>query len=406
MATTVQSIITGEQRQADFPTQELADQGFVPAGPQVATPATPAQVMADRGDFNVSLPENIPTTALEKPVTKLDIQSELQKNLSRQDDILGQITAALQPTERETQLTEQIQAGDIGIEKQAIALQNQPILTAIATGQERVARQLNALDRQTLINELSNAQATRQTKLQAAQILYDAQRNRLKDTVDFYQATAPDSISTQIDDATGDIIVVTRNPLTGEVSSQRTAGLTPAQAKIDFVSKQTMTDPQTGQLTFVGLTSDGEVVRQSLGVEGEEDLTTQVRSIGGRQKLITYDASGNLINEVDLGSSRSGGGGGGGSSSGGGGSTIDGLGLTKSQQRQSIGLGIDSFPLELQLNILEGLSDGEARKFVRAFENEQQARQMSIDPADFFYRWVFESDESISDDGDDGFDSL
>lgn len=74
-------------------------------------------------------------------------------------------------------------------------------------------------------------------------------------------AQQPTSLGTQINQATGDVYVTTRNPLTGQAEVVNAGNI---GAQKSFVSSSVNQDPFTGQLIFTGVRQDGTVETQNL----------------------------------------------------------------------------------------------------------------------------------------------
>lgn len=215
-----------------------------------------------------------------QPKTLTDINTALQTNnntlggkldgfLNRIDQYQSQIAGLMNPTAEEDALAGQINDLDTNTERALTQLDNQPIISSIAQGQQSQVQKLASITKSGLARQLGTLQGTRQQKLQAAQFLYDSARNSIQDTLALYKATAPENIGTQVNDATGDVYVITKNPMTGEVSTQ-IAGNVGAKTGLTNVSIQT--DPSTNQLVAIGQDASGNFVSKPLGVQAEQKL--------------------------------------------------------------------------------------------------------------------------------------
>lgn len=87
-------------------------------------------------------------------------------------------------------------------------------------------------------------------------------------------AQQPTSLGSQVNQATGDVYVTTRNPLTGQAQVVNAGNI---GAQKSFVSSSVNQDPFTGQLIFTGVRQDGTIETQNLsgGTSGQ--------SMGGGQ---------------------------------------------------------------------------------------------------------------------------
>lgn len=143
---------------------------------------------------------------------------------------------------------------------------------------------------------LTLLQGTRTQKLEAAKSLFDANRNNIQDTLNVYKETAPQNISTQVNSLTGDVYVVTRNPVNGTISQTKAGNIGVQKA---YTESGMTTDPMTGGLVFYGLNSDGSVdIKPVSGQGGDQNI--RKGPIVSETGAIT-DPSKGIINGYNIG---------------------------------------------------------------------------------------------------------
>ncbi len=205
------------------------------SAPKPATPTVPVQVTPT---------PTIPSTQLNQaPKTTLDVQSLIQKNLDAQDAFLKQLGVLSQPTPEMMQTQTQLADANknlqdfqnsqrlTGLQAQGFANpNNEPIPLPFLQGQAANAYAFGQLKESNLSNAVQNLQAklqyaqnSRKEQLAIAQQAFDVQRQSIQDTLSLYKAFAPENILSKVDEDTGNILLVTKNPITGETTTQ-TAG--------------------------------------------------------------------------------------------------------------------------------------------------------------------------------------
>ncbi|MDQ3816116.1 MAG: hypothetical protein M3362_00310, partial [Acidobacteriota bacterium] len=142
-----------------------------------------------------------------------DIQTQAKNVQQKQDELLGQITSFMAPSDTEKDLTTQLNNLDTSYEMGDNAIQDKVIPMEEITGmQDALSRQYNA-KRNALTRQLLSETTSRQQKLDAATFLYNATRNSLADTITLYNATKPENLGTYTKD-NGDMYATFRNPIT------------------------------------------------------------------------------------------------------------------------------------------------------------------------------------------------
>jgi hypothetical protein len=162
-----------------------------------------------------------------------NFQTQIQNIQNRQTELLGTLSGFFQSTPTETKLNQDLNNLDTAYEKGVNNLQDRQapmefITGALASTENRYVQQRN-----TLIRQLQSETSTRQQKLQAAQFLYDANRNAIADTISLYNATKPDNIGNIVDPVTGEMTVIMQNPITGEVTKKKVGQVQTPQRWID-----------------------------------------------------------------------------------------------------------------------------------------------------------------------------
>ncbi len=213
------------------------------------------------------------------PVNVQSILGNVQNYFSQRNARLEEMQKAMMPSESELATQKELadvraRAGDIkssyeaGVAKEEDRLAPMEVITG---RQASLARQANvslstiARQEEAATARLALEQGNRQMKLEAARFLYDATKNELNDVIELYKMTAPENIGTKVNEETGELFVVSRNPLTGEVSTQ-VAGNVGVTKK--FVAQDIIKDEATGQYVFVGIDKDGKVTKSPIGVSG------------------------------------------------------------------------------------------------------------------------------------------
>jgi murein DD-endopeptidase MepM/ murein hydrolase activator NlpD len=148
-----------------------------------------------------------------------DIQTQVKGYQTQLDSLLGNVSSFFQQSENEQKLTTQLNNLDSSYERGINAILDNPeTVMRVAMGEQDVLDRQYTQKRNNLVRQLQSETSSRQQKLEAAKFLYDATRNRLSDTIQLMQATAPESIANSVDSVTGEMTVIMRNPLTGEIT--------------------------------------------------------------------------------------------------------------------------------------------------------------------------------------------
>ncbi|MCL5667347.1 MAG: hypothetical protein M1383_06280 [Patescibacteria group bacterium] len=247
-----------------------------------------------------------------------DIRNTLTTKQSAIDTSLQRVLDYFTPTAEETSAATNVaklkgEAAQIQEDTQnTIAQEGQnPVLTAVNTAKQyETQRQgqykLNSknIELQTALDVLGNLQTSRQAKLDAAKFVYDASKNDLADTINIYKALAPESIGTQVDQVTGNVYVMTKNPLTGQVTTQKAGNIGPSKT---YQSTKIDVDENTGDTVFYGVKPDGSIETKILSKgTGPTNIQYTTQDVGGRVVRFGFDKSGKMVSRQDLGSSSSG----------------------------------------------------------------------------------------------------
>lgn len=244
--------------------EQIAQKAQMPS--QAPQPIQPAQAVANpmASPVKVEVPQTVPTEILSNPVTNNDITNVFKEHTQKLDGILGQIQGYYNASPEEQQYQSQYadytkRVNNLANEQDQLSLDTnqrtfelgrQPgMLTSIANSQISdtqmragfkmanlgVQQSAYARQQQVALQTLQNAQTSRTQKLEAAKFMYQANRDNMADTIQFYQATAPKSIGTVVDPQTGEMTVIMQNPLTGETQKQNLGVVQTPQKQIDNV---------------------------------------------------------------------------------------------------------------------------------------------------------------------------
>lgn len=119
--------------------------------------------------------------------------------------------------------TSQLRNYDVNTMKGEFAIEDQSIPSVIAGRQQLQLSRQRTFERLGLSNELmaltdllKSQTASRSEKLEAAKFMFDAKSQTLSDSLAIYKELAPQNVATHIDDETGKMTVIMRNPMTGE----------------------------------------------------------------------------------------------------------------------------------------------------------------------------------------------
>lgn len=254
-----------------------------PGAPAGAPPVTST---ASTGTFNplqadnpiinpqVSGDNQVSSNILDQtPVTNNDIQSILQKNLDNQDAFIANLVSQFtDPAYAKAQMDalnsqQEVSTNDTALSGGISNIMKKPIALEFQQGQAAALTRDNAFTRSSLVNQanyyqnvLTNANTTRNQKIQAAQFMYDASRNKLSDTINLYKNTAPENIGTNYNPATGLLTATTRNPLTGKMQISVLGNI---GAQKSYVTSDIKQLPD-GSTAFVGVDALGNVTMKPL----------------------------------------------------------------------------------------------------------------------------------------------
>lgn len=186
----------------------------------------------------------------EQKAQQLGQQGQAQQT----DALVSQIMGLYSPTDRESQLEQQLnqmqqsyELGQSGIENQTVPMQ------IISSQQAQLERQAQTR-LQGLRNELGRLQGDREGQLRALQFSFDARRMQAQDALAWWKATSPENLMTLEDQG----LMVMRSPVTGETWSVPIPGWKPptsAQKPIEVSPGASLFDPVTGRSIFTAPTA-------------------------------------------------------------------------------------------------------------------------------------------------------
>lgn len=270
----------------------------------------------------VEVASTVNASELSKPTTtSFDIEKLLRENQAKQDALFTQITGAFTPSPEEQLASQKL----TDIENKA----DQTNLSALAgiqkadelvapigaiTGQQRQIQNQANLSLQTLgvqqqaaARVLGNLQASRSQKLEAAKFLFSANQQNLQNTLQLYKELAPQNVGSFTNKQTGDVFVSFRNPVSGEITSQKIGN---SGADKSYSSSQTLQDSK-GNFYFVGVKPDGSVDTINLGIQGGTKQDTflefnETDDFGNQQKVYINPQTGTRITSDGIYSSQPG----------------------------------------------------------------------------------------------------
>jgi len=272
-------------------------------------------------DFSVTPPASFSSSTVNKAFdpnapTVSDIRNTLTTKQSAIDTSLQRVLDYFTPSAEETAAAANVaklkgEADQIQQDTQnkIAAEEVQPVTAAVVTAQQNETNRqglykLNSknIELNTAISTLANIQSSRQAKLDAAKFVYDANKNSLSDTINIYKTLAPENIGTQVDATTGNVYVLTKNPLTGQTVMQVAGNIGPSKA---YQSNEIKVDENTGDTVFYGVKPDGSVETKILTKgTGPTNLSYETREVGGRIIRFGFNKQGQVVSKVDLGSSN------------------------------------------------------------------------------------------------------
>lgn len=207
--------------------------------------------------------------------------------------LFGQTPEEQETTKAINSTKSKLRSNDASALAGQVTAEGQPIPMPFITGQQAQIQKLADLKRIGLSNELAgyvdllNSQvATRQQKLDAAKFVFDANRQSLSDTLTVYKELAPQNIGTTVDEFTGEMTVVMRNPLTGQTYKENLGQVaTPKkwQDNIAFAKENNVAKPfyMTDGRTVINSNTgrEYETVEQYLADGGVADFSNVQPSV-------------------------------------------------------------------------------------------------------------------------------
>ncbi len=276
--------------QPDFATQlEKIKQDALNIQSQLGTAQTQPQVPTT--PFKLEAPTTPSTEQLRgERITYSDIQSQLKGQTALQQQYLQ----ALQPSAQEQQLVEQMNTLNQQARQEIERSENRLAPTFAITGEQAAIDRQASIQRQGLADNLNALIGQRQTQIDGLTAVMQFSKENLDTLFNLQKLTMPDVLTTQTDPQTGEIFVITRDPQTGEITQQTIGQLTPEASQLDFLQKGTYTNAQTGDITFWGLTQDGQIVNQIVGNQG---VTPQETGAGGIYDILDYRSANAVLAE-------------------------------------------------------------------------------------------------------------
>lgn len=157
------------------------------------------------------------------------LQKLLEQMTNRQSDIntianlIGPSTVEQETGKQLAETKAKLRDFDVNTMKGQFALEDEPIPMPIIGKQQLQLERQRTFERMGLSNQamaltdiLNSEMVSRQMKLEAAKFLFDAKRQEMSDALTLYKELAPENIATNVDQQTGEMTVIMRNPVTGE----------------------------------------------------------------------------------------------------------------------------------------------------------------------------------------------
>jgi len=259
--------------------------GYIPVQPQTQGPPAPAAgssyspnantspnvysaasnaTFTNPGQFDsgVNSSPNIPADSLTDPTSGNDIQQMIADNMKQQDQLLQNIANYAMPSADELSAKTDLLNLENNYAQGSENIMEKNIPLEFQQGQQAAVDRQYGISQNAAANTYNALAQNREAQLQGAQTLFDATQNKLQNTINLYKSVAPTSLGTQYNSATGDLFTVTQNPLTGQIQVAQAGNIGPQKS---YASSSVETDPNTGQLIFVGVGADGTITQTPLG---------------------------------------------------------------------------------------------------------------------------------------------
>jgi anti-sigma-K factor RskA len=300
----------------------------------------------------------VSTQEAQSTTTTTDFQSQLQDFIDNMKDVRSQLVEAQKPTQEEETLRERIRKRQQRFEKEQQQSRQRQAPQFAIRGELSERRQEFNRTQSALRDDLQALVDRRSTKVDQLTQRLQNNRQNFKMVKDLQKLSTPQVRSTRVNDQTGEVTAITRDPLSGELSTQRVGSVSVADQEAEIISKNELAD---GSLGIIKKLPDGSIEMEKV-----------------------TDANGNIVQARDVTTQTSGG------SSGGGSTQTAGLeGFTSSDQAAfqglATGFGLDptQFSLREKNTIVNTLSNSQARQFMRDF-----ASSGSSDPGSYLLEWT------------------
>lgn len=227
--------------------------------PGFQEPKTPAEKLKDQGAVTTGgLPED--------NQKKQEDAARRKRILDFQEQLFASLTPSPEEQKLQADLAAKRQEGTgafVGAQEDIAGIEGRPSTMGFITGataqrqkQFELQKMRIALEMQPLVDRLNTLSQERGNVKEKAKLALELQ-----------QSTMPEVLKTEINEETGEIISVERDPFTGETTSKVVGNITPKPKGTKYVStsQEVASD---GSKIFTGITEDGTVVREVIAPAG------------------------------------------------------------------------------------------------------------------------------------------
>jgi len=206
------------------------------------------------------------TKVAESPITREDIQ----KFITQQEKLVKQIAGTTKLTPEEEKAQKELSRLQLEELSQFESLRTRPGLD-LPTFQRAMSEmeRSNRLRRIELQMQLQLAEQRKANLLDSLKLQLASKQQLFSDTLKLLQMSLDDSLGTFTDDE-GNVTVLLKNPITGEIKQQRILNISKKQANKEFTNTKWVVGPDN-KLVFVGRTSDGDIVTQKTDIKARQE---------------------------------------------------------------------------------------------------------------------------------------
>lgn len=291
------------------PPQSLAQNGYQRPEVQALAqdPNLPPLEQA-LGQPRLEIGDTIPSPYAGQPYTRNDVFGRIEGMMSGLEDTQQRILDSQTPTEEEARLKNRISE----LNQKSIALNSFGEGTGVTQGYADRAvnkmRQEMDIERQQLTDQLQAMVDLRSAEVEAGKTELAFTQQNFSMLQSLQELTQPDVLETQINKATGDVYTVMRDPMSGEITTQKVGNVGAEATKKDYVSTGTYDTAQGKK--FYGVTTEGTLevldlpgsIGESEGLSGvdarkyEMDLRKEFNSLEQVKQAKDVEGAFNRVN--------------------------------------------------------------------------------------------------------------